>query len=144
MTCLTDARLWWLMVCALGVVTACMIGVVRGVPGVRRRVLFGRKPVWFCRFVRGELSVWATVWQGGPVCAFAVWWVSAMGYAPPAVWLGYGGMVWCGVWAVAAMNAARKSQLRGIRCVGISLMIGLLWVVGAWGGGVMWFCRPLG
>lgn len=100
--------------------------VVQGFPGVRQRYLFCRRPCWVVRFLAGELSVLATLFQGVPVAGFIAWWLCAMGLSPGTPWL-FGALSgWCGLLAVVLVNAGRNSRLEGGRSLLLALLAAIL------------------
>ncbi|MGP2734212.1 hypothetical protein [Serratia bockelmannii] len=123
----------WLAVTLFVGLVAGLRWVVLTFPGGRRRYIFCRRPVWLVRFVSGELPVLTTLFQGAPVTGLVFWWLCSMGFSPAMPWL-YGVTGgWCGVLAVALVNAGRKSRLEGQYTLMLALLGAVLLMLAAAG-----------
>ncbi|KNC93270.1 hypothetical protein [Trabulsiella odontotermitis] len=117
-------NVFWL--CVAPVVAAVVWAVVVRLPGERRRWIFQPRPVWLLCWLRGELSLPVTLLTGGPMVAGMAWWVCATGYGPDGGWQWLMVAGWCGLLAVALLNAARKSHPEGLLCVVLVILVTLL------------------
>ncbi|MBH3035790.1 hypothetical protein I5M86_00085 [Serratia marcescens] len=115
-----------LLACTVLGLAGALLLVVLGCPGERRRVLFGRRRSALWRFLVGDMSMRRTLCLGGPATLGLAWWGCAMGFVPAPLW-GQGAVaVWSGGWALALLNAARKSRLSLGRSFAVCLIVATL------------------
>lgn len=102
--------------------------VVVALPGVRHRWIFRRRPLLLVLWLRGELSLCATLLTAGPLAAGVYWWVCAMGYGLSGGWQSLLGGLWCLLSGLALLNATRKSRPEGLPCAALVMLVTLLWL----------------
>lgn len=117
-----------------GVVVWCLLMggfLVFPAPGTRR--IFGPHRKWLWRYLRGELSVRATVGWGG-ACGGLLWWCVTAGLLSSRPLCALGGMIG-GLVLWALVNAGRRAELSPLAagslatviCLGLGGVLGLLW-----------------